>query len=320
MGNSRRRALRPYPDPVDNPLLPDTVGHFRDRLAQFTHQIVSAVYMQFVRWPLFANFEQPEKYGLAGMFGSEVIDAVYTVLTRDVAADKTLNLRLNTSDGVGIGAWFIVSDHYYLNTVDRPNVATIGDHIVPTLKEHPTVLFFHGNAANRAIGYRVNHYQAWSRMGANVLVIDYRGFGDSEGVPSEDGIARDARASWNWLVDNGARADDIVVVGHSLGTAVAAQLVKQLQDETNTRPKGLFLQAPFSSLRILIDTYYILGLFPLMKPLDLIPGMQSKTVTFLRLLLDLILCVAVLKYFLALKYDTEAIIGVCPRLSTRSNV
>lgn len=67
--------------------------------------------------------------------------------------------------------------------------------------------------------------------GANVLVIDYRGFGDSEGTPTEEGVNLDARTSWQWLVDNGANPRDIVVMGHSLGTGIATKLVTQLQSE-----------------------------------------------------------------------------------------
>ena len=109
------------------------------------------------------------------------------------------------------------------------------------VKRHPTVLFLHGNAATRAFRARVLHYEAYSsRLGANVLAIDYRGFADSTGTPSEQGLITDARASWDWLVQQGAREDDILIVGHSLGTGVASQLAAQLSDD-GFRYRGVVL-------------------------------------------------------------------------------
>ena len=140
------------------------------------------------------------------------------------------------------------------------------------IEAHPTILFFHGNAATRAAPYRVNYYQAFSsRLGANVLTIDYRGFGNSEGVLSEDGLAKDARAAWDWLISNGADPENILLYGHSLGTAVATKLSAELAAE-NVACKGVVLMSPFSSIRKLLETYHFFGFIPLMKPLAIIPG------------------------------------------------
>jgi len=139
------------------------------------------------------------------------------------------------------------------------------------LKTHPTILFFHGNAATRALNARIQHYSAFSsRLSANVLAIDYRGFGDSTGTPTQPGVARDARAAWNWLIKNGAPADQILIVGHSLGTGVSALLAAELSDE-DISPRGVVLLSPFSSISKLLETYSVLGVVPLMKPLAMIP-------------------------------------------------
>ncbi|KAI0088489.1 Alpha/Beta hydrolase protein [Irpex rosettiformis] len=100
----------------------------------------------------------------------------------------------------------------------------------------------------------------------NVFAPDYRGFGDSEGIPSEPGLEIDAYASWKWLVDNGAKPEDIVVVGHSLGTGVTASLAKRLAAD-GVKPRGLVLLAPFTSPRDLIETYAILGV-PILQPVQ----------------------------------------------------
>lgn len=71
----------------------------------------------------------------------------------------------------------------------------------------------------RALPAHVAHYTAFpSRLNANVLAIDYRGFADSTGTPSEEGLLIDARAAWDWLLSK----------GHSLGTDVAAKVAAQL--------------------------------------------------------------------------------------------
>jgi len=65
-----------------------------------------------------------------------------------------------------------------------------------------------------------------------VIAIDYRGFGDSQGEPTEDGLALDAKAAWDWLMERKAaigvpeaeRQRNVLVVGQSLGTGVAVAL------------------------------------------------------------------------------------------------
>jgi abhydrolase domain-containing protein 12 len=191
-------------------------------------------------------------------------------------AHKTLNLRLTTSDNITLGAWLVLSDSYIRHTSPLPTPDTLEDHVPKALATYPTALFFHGNAASRAVQYRVHHVQTWSsRMGCNALIIDYRGFGDSSGTPSEEGLNKDAWAAYDYLLEHGAQSKDVLVVGHSLGTAVATRFVKEVE-ENGGSVKGLVLQAPFSNLKVLVDTYYLLGVFPLMKPLDLLPGVQSE--------------------------------------------
>ncbi|EIN12401.1 alpha/beta-hydrolase [Punctularia strigosozonata HHB-11173 SS5] len=210
-----------------------------------------AVYLHALKFPLFADFNTPEKYGFA--------------------PHKTHNLRLTASDNTTIGAWLVLADASHL-----------ANHTVPTaLSSHPTVIYLHGNAATRAVQFRVDQVQAFSsRLQTNVLAIDYRGFGDSDGLPSEHGLALDARAAWDYLVqENGVAPADIVVVGHSLGTGVAARFASELEKE-NVRPRGLALLAPFSSIRELLDTYYLAGFIPLLKPLAFIPGAATVAKRF----------------------------------------
>lgn len=152
-----------------------------------------------------------------------------------------MNVNISTPDNQTLGAWFIFSDSYYQSSgspsPSHPHTRRASPFCTSclhrTLSTYPTILFFHGNAASRAARYRVALYSALStRLNANVLAVDYRGFADSTGSPSEEGLALDARAAWDWLVDRGAGEGEgegsVIVVGHSLGTSVAAMLGESL--------------------------------------------------------------------------------------------
>ncbi|MFQ5691117.1 MAG: alpha/beta hydrolase [Gemmatimonadota bacterium] len=86
-----------------------------------------------------------------------------------------------------------------------------------------TAIFFHGNAGH--IGPRGEIGAGLSRLGFDVLLPDYRGYGLSEGKPSELGLYRDAEAAYVYaLRRSGGSAETLLVVGNSLGSAVAAEL------------------------------------------------------------------------------------------------
>ena len=154
-------------------------------------------------------------------------------------ANRTLNLKIQTRDNETIGAWFLLSDPYYHSLPSIP--IDIAAHVIPALKEYPVILFLHGNALTRAASLRIPVYQAFSaRLGANVLAIDYRGFADSTGQPSELGLLSDAHSAFDWLVAQGKRAEDILIVGHSLGTGVAGMLGAELSSE-GINPRGIVL-------------------------------------------------------------------------------
>ena len=214
-------------------------------------------------------------------------------------AFKARNFRIHTPDNETLGAWFIFSDPFYAahktdlsltNSSSPSSSSSSPDELVRSaLRSHPTILFLHGNGGTRAHPARVRHYQAYaSRLRANVLAPDYRGYGDSTGAPSEAGLVLDARAAWDWLRSRGAPPESILVVGNSLGTAVAVQFVGALEAETEAheqrhgkeggreRPRGVVLLAPFSNVGKLLDTYYVAGLVPMLAPLRTLPFMASE--------------------------------------------
>ena len=113
---------------------------------------------------------------------------------------------------------------------------------VPHPNPRAVALFCHGNAGNiasRAPGLAVLHY----RHQVSVLAFDYRGYGRSEGTPSERGILMDARAALAWLEERtGHRPEEMVFMGRSLGGGVAVDLAAE------HNPRGLVLASTFTSL------------------------------------------------------------------------
>lgn len=104
-----------------------------------------------------------------------------------------------------------------------------------------TLLLCHGNAGNLSDRYE------WLEMlhrhvPVDLFIFDYRGFGRSEGHPTEEGCYRDAVAALRWL-DEQKPALPIIVHGHSLGSAVAIEVVRRLSD----RAAGVILESSFTN-------------------------------------------------------------------------
>jgi fermentation-respiration switch protein FrsA (DUF1100 family) len=102
------------------------------------------------------------------------------------------------------------------------------------------LLFFHGNAGN--ISHRRDSIEVFHRLGLNVFIIDYRGYGKSKGSPSEQGLYKDADAAWRYLTEErGHTAEQILIFGRSLGGVVAAKLASGVE------ARGLILESTLSS-------------------------------------------------------------------------
>ncbi len=161
---------------------------------------------------------------------------VYYPFRELIATPAAINLpfeelTLRTTDGVGIHAWY-----------------------VPGRKTASTLLFCHGNAGN--ISHRLDSLRIFHQLGLSVLIFDYRGYGHSEGTPSEAGTYRDAEAALRYLTEQrGVPVQDIVFFGRSLGGAVAARLA------TWHAPRALILESTFSSAPELAGE--LLPLFPM---------------------------------------------------------
>jgi fermentation-respiration switch protein FrsA (DUF1100 family) len=116
--------------------------------------------------------------------------------------------------------------------------------------DDPVLLFFHGNAGN--LSHRADLLVSLARRtGAGVLVVGYRGYGRSEGRPSEEGLFLDARAAWRFTIDErSVPADRMVIFGKSLGGAVAIDLA------TSVKPAGLIVESSFTSIPDMAGAHY----------------------------------------------------------------
>ncbi len=143
--------------------------------------------------------------------------------------------------------WGLLYEDIYLDT--RDGVRLHGWYI-PHEKAEEVVLFLHGNGGN--ISHRGDSIEIFHRLGLNLLIIDYRGYGKSEGSPDEQGLYEDARTAWRYLV--GARqfrGDQITIFARSIGTAVATQLAAELAMKRG--PEKLILESAFSRSRDMAD-------------------------------------------------------------------
>lgn len=148
-------------------------------------------------------------------------------------------VRLQTSDGVGLVCWIIPA-------VDSSSV---------------WVLYFHGNGGNISSRGYVEHYKELSRLGLNVFALEYRGYGLSEGTPSEQGLYRDAHAAFDYLVhQRNVPPRRIVLFGYSLGSAVATELA------TRVEAGAVILEGAFTSVyRLGMEHYPFLPAALLMR-------------------------------------------------------
>ncbi len=111
---------------------------------------------------------------------------------------------------------------------------------VPAGESRGSVLFFHGNAGN--ISGRLESIMIFKNLGLDVLIFDYRGYGRSEGKPSEQGTYKDAIAAWRYLTEvQDKNPREVIFFGRSLGGGVAAWLASEVN------AGGVVLESAFTS-------------------------------------------------------------------------
>lgn len=131
---------------------------------------------------------------------------------------KFKTVRFASTDGARLFAWFI-----------------------PPVKNQPTILYFHGQAESILQHQDIAEFAF--RNGYGVFLLSYRGHYRAWGLPSEQGVYNDAQAAVNQLNKFGVETKDIILWGHSLGTAVA------MNTAVNNDVKALILQSPIKDIK-----------------------------------------------------------------------
>jgi uncharacterized protein len=127
-------------------------------------------------------------------------------------------VSFQSSDGLRISAWYI-----------------------PAKNSRGVLLFCHGNGGN--ISHRLESIRIFNRLGLNVLIFDYRGYGQSEGSPTEEGTYRDAESAYQYLSRvRKINPSRIIIFGRSLGGAVAARIAGK------QNPGALIIESAFTSI------------------------------------------------------------------------
>ena len=158
------------------------------------------------------------------LYLAEVPGRTLTMTPANVGMDYQ-DVSIETTDGVILHGWFIAG------------------------RSSRVLLFFHGNAGN--ISHRLDSIRQFQDLGLSVLIIDYRGYGQSAGRTTERGIYRDADAAWRYLTEGrDILASDIIIFGRSLGASVASRLASE-----NT-PLALIVESSFTSIPDIAQDLY----------------------------------------------------------------
>ncbi len=137
-------------------------------------------------------------------------------------------------------------ENIYIQTQDK---LKINGWFIPHPDAKYTVLFLHGNAEN--IGTRLDKLKLLHEAKVNIFIVDFRGYGESEGKPTERGCYLDSQAAYHYLVNiRQVPPENIILYGESLGGAVAVDLASRV------KIKGLILEGAFTNISDMAKVIY----------------------------------------------------------------
>uniref|UniRef100_A0A4W6FNW9 AB hydrolase-1 domain-containing protein n=1 Tax=Lates calcarifer TaxID=8187 RepID=A0A4W6FNW9_LATCA len=208
-------------------------------LDQFPWILGYAIFSHLLRFPFFVDLGRPE-----------------------IVVSHTCNFYLNTEEGVSVGIWHTLPASQWEEAAGRGPEwyrEALGD-------GHPVIIYLHGNVGTRAINHRVQLVKILSAAGYHVLSLDYRGFGDSSGEPSEAGLTSDALYLYQW-VKKQSRQSLVCLWGHSLGSGVATNAAVKLKEQ-GSDVDALVLEAPYTRIG------EVVAIHPLTKMYMFLPGFE----------------------------------------------
>lgn len=255
------------------------IGLYATMLALLTTSAFQthAVYLHAIQMTWFKDLNVPENFGFL--------------------RNQVTPFSIRTPDGERLYAWHILPIELYRKHEESLIAGPIGfvSDITSTLafqllRDDPDarlILHMHGAGGTVGSGYRVPNYRALSagQPGKiHVLTFDYRGFGRSTGSPSESGLILDALTVIDWAMKvAGIPPSRILIFGQSMGTAVSIAVSEQLALQS---PPVIFagtvLVAPFVDCAMLVSTYRIAGVIPILSPFERFPLLFNYLRRFVR--------------------------------------
>ncbi|XP_077588236.1 lysophosphatidylserine lipase ABHD12-like [Stigmatopora nigra] len=205
----------------------------------FPWTLAYAIFAHLLKIPYFVDLEHPEK-----------------------VLNHTCNFYLEPEDGIRLGVWHTLPASQWDEAEGKDPEwyrRTLGN-------GSPIIVYLHGNVGTRAKNHRVQLVKVLSHAGFHVLSLDYRGFGDSTGQPSEHGVTADALHLYTWAKRR-SEGSLVCLWGHSLGSGVASNTAVKLQ-EKGSPVDALVLEAPFTNIREAVLH------FPLAKLYTFLPGIE----------------------------------------------
>jgi pimeloyl-ACP methyl ester carboxylesterase len=156
--------------------------------------------------------------------------------------------------GEYLHAWWVEAP------VDREQFNPIPNDPAKIIQSRITILYLCGAGSNKSYYNNLARVQAMRQLGFSVLVIDYRGFGASQGqFPRETQFYQDSQAAWDYLVKvRQIPAQKIAIYGESLGGAIALNLAVK-----NPAAKAVIVQSSFTTMADVVKQKKWTRLFPI---------------------------------------------------------
>ncbi|XP_029926530.1 lysophosphatidylserine lipase ABHD12-like isoform X2 [Myripristis murdjan] len=176
----------------------------------------------------------------------------------DFSLNHTINMYLTPEEGISLGVWHTVPESQWKEAQGKDSAwyqKSLSD-------GSPVFIYLHGANGTRAESHRVGVANVLSANGYHVLAVDYRGFGDSSGEPSEASLTSDTVYVYHWVK---ARSGDskVVIWGHSLGSGVATNTAVKLMEQ-GVVVDGVILEGTLKNTREQMKSYFtrLYGMLP----------------------------------------------------------
>ncbi|KFP97749.1 Abhydrolase domain-containing protein 12B, partial [Leptosomus discolor] len=163
----------------------------------------------------------------------------------ELLLNNTISLYLTTEPGVTVGIWHTVPGSRGAEAEGKDQrwyEEVLAD-------AHPVIIYLHGNGGTRrAARHRVQFLKTMGAADFHILALDYRGYGDSSGYPTESGFTTDVLALYDWAKARSGNSS-ILFWGHSLGTGIATNAARKLQEERGVQVDAVVLESPYTNIR-----------------------------------------------------------------------